>query len=56
MKPLLLIPLLLFTLGCEPNEMTQAEADAIESCLEKGWEPSLLMSGSHRDFKCNPIK
>lgn len=56
MKSLLLIPLLLFTLGCEPNEMSQAESEAAQACIEKGWLATVMISGSHRDFKCNPIK
>ena len=53
MKTLLVFTSLLFLAGCEgPLPMSDAEAKAMQSCMEKGWKPRFYANGSMREVSC----
>lgn len=40
--------------GCEPDQMSDAEAVAFKSCLDKGWHAQFKAGGSYRRLSCSP--
>jgi hypothetical protein len=54
MKILLSCIALLMITGCEPDQMSDAEAVAFKSCLDKGWHAQFKAGGSYRRLSCSP--
>jgi len=53
MKTLLFIPLIVLLAGCDgPLPMSDAEAKAMQTCMEKGWKPRFYANGSMREVTC----
>ena len=51
----LIIPLFVLLVGCDAAPpMSEAEAKAYQSCLDKGWVPRFWTNSAQRDITCNP--